>query len=98
MAAVIATLIYFTLILTSFLAARKVVTARGLTGALGLVVCWLALASVFAYIPSIVPFVPLDQRPSFAVAQMVLVGSALGLPAGFVNRWRQRTKPPKRGS
>lgn len=91
MATAVATFIYFTILLLSFLSTRRLVTKRGPKGALALAVCWLALIALFSYAPSLAPHVPLDQSLSYAIAQMVLVGSALGIPAGLLNRWRKRT-------
>lgn len=94
MATAIAALVYFTLLLVSFLAARRVVASRGLKGAVGLTICWAALLAVFAYAPSLAPFAPLDQSLSYAIAQMVLAGSAIGIPAGAYDRWKHRDKTP----
>ena len=60
-------------------------------GALWLGASCLAVLAIFAYAASINPAIPLDQSLSYAFAQMFLIGSALGIPAGFVNRWRKRT-------
>jgi hypothetical protein len=97
MATAAAALAYFAILLVSFLAARKIVALRGLKGAIGLAMCWAALLAVFAYAPSLAPFVPLDQSLSFAIAQMVLAGSAFGIPAGAYDRLRHRNKRPPSG-
>jgi len=91
MATTVAVLLYFTIFLLSFLAAREVVATRGLKGAIGLAVCWLALAAFFSYATLIAPFAPLNQLLSVALAQMVLSGAVLGLLAGVYKRWKKRT-------
>ncbi|MBT8460671.1 MAG: hypothetical protein KJN60_13460 [Boseongicola sp.] len=91
MATTVATLVYLTVLLLSFFASRELVTKRGTVGALGLAICWLAVLALFAYASALVPFAPLDQSLSYALAQMVFAGSILGIPAGFFDRWRKRT-------
>lgn len=91
MATAVAALAYFAILFLSFLSARNLVTKTGVKGAIALAVCWLAVIAFFAYAASLAPQVPLDQSLPYAVAQMVLAGSALGIPAGLFNRWRKRT-------
>lgn len=97
MATAIAAFVYFALLMVSFFAARKVVASRGMKGAIGMTACWVSLLAVFAYAPSLAPFAPLDQSLSYAIAQMVLAGSAIGTPAGAYDRWKHRNKRPAPG-
>ncbi len=91
MASAIAAIVYFTILILSFLAARHMVLRRGWLGALWIVFCLSVLAAFFALAPLYLPFVAIDSLLSVAIAQMVMVGATLGVPAGLYRRFKRRT-------
>lgn len=95
MASAIAAIVYFTILILSFLAARHMVLRRGWFGALWIAFCLSVLAAFFALAPLYLPFVAVDALLSVAIAQMVMVGAVLGIPAGLFRRFRRRTSEHK---
>ena len=87
---------YFVLLMTSFLATRFIVIRRGWAGAVLIAFCCSVIAIFFAIAPRYFPWVPATYLLSLALAQMVLIGAVLGIPAGLLTRHRNRTKPPRK--
>lgn len=92
MASAAAAIAYFALLILSFLCARQLVLKRGWRGALWIGFCLSVISAFFAIAPLYLPWVSTDRLLSVAVAQMVMVGAALGIPAGLYRRWQSRTK------
>ena len=85
---------YFVLLMASFLATRSIVIRRGWAGAMLIAFLCSVVAAFFAIAPRYVPWVPSTYLLSLALAQMVLIGAVLGVPAGLLTRRRIQTKPP----